>query len=206
VEPPARAIDVATAACIRPDYADAMGGAIDEERQLQARVKQPIHVGTASELTFLLARADVPLIHFAGHAQGAPTAGLVMDAGNVTTPLDFLGTRLLGDGHPFVFLNGCRAGFAQPGLFTVYANFPKTLVVAHASGIVASVIQVKVDAAPIAAALFYDAVGAGATVGEAVRRVRERAFATTVPSHAASFMSYLAYTPPDLVLRLLPAA
>lgn len=200
-EPPTRALDIARVACIRPDYAEAMAEAIEEEADLRRRVAESVHVGTAKELQALLDGGGVPLVHFAGHAKGAPNAGLVMDKG-VFPPVDFLDTELMSSARPFVFLNACRAGFAQPGMFAAFVNFPRTLLEARASGLIVSVIQVKVDAAKIASRIFYDAIGSGANVGEAVRRIREAALTGDTPAHAASYLSYLAYASPDLELRL----
>ncbi len=200
-EPETSLLDVAKVACIRPAYAQALTGAIAEEDDLKARVADALHVGTTKELEALLEGSDVPLLHFAGHAMGAPNAGLQMDAG-LFQPLDFVGTELMSRARPFVFLNACRAGFAQPGMFAAFASFPRSLLAAHASGLLVSVIQVNVDAAPIAARTFYEALGAGANVGEAVRRVREKAITGDTPAHSASYLSYLAYASPDLALRL----
>ncbi len=199
-------LDVTSAACIRPEYDPPVEPAREEEKRLRARIDRTEHVGTADGLRGLLrGRADIPLLHYAGHAQGAPSAGLQFGPGKPFAPHEFSGALLLARAHPFVFINGCQAGFATSDTLAAYANFPWTLLVAHASGVIASLLELAQEAAPVAADTFYDAVFSGATVGEALRRVRALALTTSSPAHARSFMSYLAYGAPDLTMRRAPA-
>lgn len=199
-------LDVTSAVCIRPEYDPPVEPAREEEKRLRARLDRTEHVGTADELRGLLrGRADIPLLHYAGHAQGAPSAGLQFGPGKPFAPHEFSGATLLARAHPFIFINGCQAGFATSDTLAAYANFPWTLLVAHASGVIASLLELAQEAAPVAADTFYDAVFSGATVGEALRRVRALALTTSTPAHARSFMSYLAYGAPDLTMRRAPA-
>lgn len=202
-----QSLDVGRAVCIRPDYNPVLETAHQEELRFAARFPGSAHAGTADEIRAVLERSDdVPLIHYAGHAKGAPSAGLQLPGGVLFGPVEFAGRPLLSHAHPFVFLNGCQAGFATPQPIAAYSNFPWTLLAAHASGVVASLLRLIQEAAPLAADTFYDAVLSNETVGEALRRVRELALHAATPAHAASFLSYLAYGSPELRLRAQQSA
>lgn len=201
--PQRRDLEVHAAACIRPIYAppNALPDAEEEEKDLGPRLPIVEHVRSRAELEHLADQTGVSLVHFAGHAQGGLTGGLRFDGGPPVTMLFFFDRKLF-EQPPFMFINGCQAALAAGGNLAAYANIPRTLVVARAPGVLASVIEVQSAAAREAAQTFYDTLTKSPNVGEAVRAIRRRALATSVPAHAATFLSYLLYAPPDLTLRV----
>jgi hypothetical protein len=214
-ESPLDRLDVTRAISIRPVHQEpptdpqtaAIAAAASlEDATLERRLGPHARVRTAAALLELLAKGDASLVHYhGGHAQGSPEAGLVMDGG-LFTPAEIVGKPLFERGRPFVFINACQAALANPGELTVKTNFPRTLIDQSATGVVASLLRLDAAVAPKAAEVFYDAVGRGLTVGEALRLTREQALHVADPAHARSFMSYLAWASPDLHLDLHPKA
>jgi hypothetical protein len=196
-------IGVGPIACIRPDYADrpllsATGEQEDLETRFPTRVER---FATEADLERLLDRADVRLIHFAGHADGSP-AELVLEGGVKVRATRFDPARaLVKDGRPFFFLNGCRAGWGTDKTAAMVGNLVKALLLYGFSGVVAPTISVDSAAASKAARVFYEAAVTQPVV-EAVQNVRRLAVAAETPDALrASFLSYVAFTPAGLRLE-----
>jgi hypothetical protein len=202
--PDTERIDVGPMACIRPEYpAQPLRFAKDEEQYLVGRFGDRVaHVATEAELEGLLDRADVRLLHFAGHADGSP-AELALEGGVKARATRFDPARaLVKDGRPFFFLNGCRAGWGTDKTAAMVGNLVKALLLYGFSGVVAPTIRVDSEAALQAARVFYEATAAQ-PVGEAVRQVRRLAVAPGTPdAMRASFLSYVAFAPARLRLAL----
>lgn len=208
--PPDDPIEIREAACLRPTYqgADALKDAVGEEKDLSAHVHL-IHAGTRSEfLSTILDNSDVNLLHFAGHAQASP-ALLKLEGGEILEPTAFHPKhKLLHDGRPFVFLNGCEIGQGTGTVPAPVGNLVKTLLKNGCRAVVAPFVRVDTAAARSAAETFYSAAGTE-TIGEAVRRVREHAMDSTVTDdQRATFLSYAAFAMPRmrLVLNRQPKA
>jgi len=208
--PVARALDLSEgvpttlvvdrAACIRPDYPspNALPDAAGEEAELGARVVLE-RGATQADLDALLGRGDLPLVHFAGHAEGDPAQLFLQDG--AVSPTRFRRSSPLLRSHPFVFLNGCRAGHGQGDGPSVQRNMTATFLQRGAAGVLAPLIRVKSPSARRAAGAFYEACAEGFVVAEAVRRVRALALDPRA-GHAPTFLSYLIHAPPSLRLSL----
>lgn len=188
------------AACIRPDYPppDNLPSAAEEERELGELLPSMRRVRRINELESLLNEPGVRLVHFAGHADGNP-AKLMLEDGSVS-PAKFSPSKdLLRRGRPLLFLNGCRAATGRALTPSQQANMLKMLLTSRCTAAVAPLIRVQSAAALVAAQVFYKAVAGGKSVGEAVKGVRGLAAAGGMKEgFAASYLSYLAYAPPDL--------
>jgi hypothetical protein len=186
--------------CIRPDYpaSIALPSAAQEETYLRGRCKAMTLVQTTTELRQTLA-TSAAVVHFAGHADGNPAQLSLQDA--PAKPYIFHPSTALMKSRPFMFLNGCRAGAGRSGSPSSQSNMAKQLLQAGAKGIVAPIVQTQSTAALEAARTFYDAISVPLEVGEAARRIRERAMSAADPD-AASLLSYLAFCSPVLKLTL----
>jgi hypothetical protein len=202
VRPPtARDLLVKKAVCIRPDYTDRpLPSAAEEETKLGARLPGLLHVGKRAELETLLdgdsPYEDVTLVHFAGHAEDNPPK-LRLAGESPLLPSDFWQSPL-AERHPFLFVNGCRAGMAHSGLPPSLGNMIEVLLKSKLAGVVAPFITVDSRAASRAADAFYAAALGGKTIAEAVREIRR--LAEVDPAHAATYLSYLSYVTPGLRL------
>jgi hypothetical protein len=191
-------------ACIRPEYQapDALPSAAKEEEMLRSRAPSFRHIRRIHELDELLNNPAVRLIHFAGHADGNP-AKLALENGSVLPSRFDPSGPLLREGHPFIFLNGCRVGRARDATPSSQANIIKLLLRFRCVGAVAPVIPIHSAAALEAARTFYSAViDQGRSVGDAMLEVRRLASAPgTAAEHRASLMSYLVFAAPGFRLR-----
>ena len=98
--------------------------------------------------------------------------------------------------------NACKVGSGASLGPAFLTNFPKSMIAAGFSAVIAPLIEVDSLAARRAADCFYEAVMSDATIAEAVRRIRELATHTDVAESAKpTFLSYLAFTPTTLSLR-----
>jgi hypothetical protein len=187
--------------CIRPQYTaenDQLPRAVDEETELQTLVHdRMVPVRSSADMLEALARTDVGLVHFAGHADGAPPRLRLADGPLV--PNSFHPRYPLMHGRPFFYLNGCRAGIGADAP-AMAANFAKMLI-GYSSAIVAPFVSVNSDAAALAAKEFYEET-ASCSVVEAARRIREKATNNPSPAATLSFLSYLVFASPDLHLDL----
>jgi hypothetical protein len=200
--PPDDPIQVHQAACLRPNYqgTDELKDAIGEEKDLAAHVHL-IHAGTRSEFqSTVLDNPQVSLLHFAGHAQASP-ALLKLEAGETLEPATFHPRhKLMHDGRPFVFLNACEIGQGTAVAPAPVGNLVKTLLKNGCRAVVAPFVRVQTAAARTAAETFYSAA-ATETIGEAVRRVRQRAEDPNVTDdQRATFLSYAAFAMPAVRL------
>lgn len=203
--PAGEELKVARVACIRPSYqgADALPSAVKEEEDLRERFPALLRVATTSDLDNLLESGDVGLVHFAGHADSSP-AHLTLEDGQVLPARFHPSKPLLKQGHPLIFLNGCRAGAGRSGAPAAVANFVKVLLTSRCSAVVAPMINAYSPAALEAARVFYDAL-ATETIAEAVRRVRAIPSTQSIPdTQRATFLSYLAFAPPTLGVTFTP--
>lgn len=204
VRPPeAGDIVVRGVACIRPEYTRRpLDSAKLDEASLGRRFPGLVRAGTRAEIDALLEREDIGLVHYAGHAEDNPPK-LLLAGNDVLWPSDLRGTPL-AKRRPFLFLNGCRAAMAHTGLPPSLGNMIEVLLASRLGGIVAPFITVDSQAAARAAEAFYDAAFGGSTIAEAVRAVHR--LAETDGAHAATYLSYLAYTKPSLRLALEQAS
>ena len=202
--PPSGSVDVHRAACIRPEYKgnDALPSAKDEENNLAAQVSNLVRIRKISEFEQNV-RSDqnLSLIHFAGHAQGAP-AQLMLEDGPLT-PTAFLPRYpFMSGGHPFVFLNACRAGAGVATVASIAGNFIKALIDNGCRAVVVPLLEVYSPAASTAAKVFYEAASKG-TIAEAVRQVRQLGVEGETPEmERATFLSYAAFASPLLRLEI----
>ncbi len=178
-------------AFVRPRGEHGVPLAATEEDEVRARFPNVpfVQVTTRAELSALL-REDVPgLIHFAGHAsddEGVLFADGVMSA---TDLQDLWGST---QKPPFFFLNA--GGIWGPRMLL-------SLIGRGCPGGVAPSMPVTDRAAVAAARAFYDAIGAGRTVGEAVVEVRRRATSDDLGAGSAvALLSYVAFARPDAML------
>jgi len=188
--------------CIRPAYSPPLPSAAQEEEDLRGRYAAAVTViRTIDELQHALDTSSARLVHFAGHAEGNP-AQLSLEGGPVRPQIFHPSTALMR-AHPFMFLNGCRAGAGRPATPAAQANMVRFLLSAGAAGIVAPMVQTQSPAARLAARTFYDQIAANKTVAEAARAVRELAM-TAPDGDVGTYLSYLAFTAPSLRLSTGP--
>jgi CHAT domain-containing protein len=196
-------VAVTSMACIRPDYAEesALPSARAEEAALQQRFGDRVkHMATVDDLAELLDRADVRLIHFAGHADGNPPR-LSLEGGGRFPGMRFTRERpLLSEAHPFFFINGCRAGVGRPDAAPILGDFAKLLLRNGCVGVVAPTIKVQSTAALGVAQKFYEQAGS-ASVAEALRQARALVLGDGRDELAASYLSYVFCGPPELRLQ-----
>jgi hypothetical protein len=187
-------------ACIRPEYdaRRALPSAAAEEDDLRAwlagrSLPAPDHVGDRAAFDALL-EEDVDLLHFAGHAEDQPPTLHLPDKDRITP--EQLWDTPIARNRPLFFLNGCRAGMSHGDQPPSLGGMIESLLGLDFTGVVAPFLSVDSRAARQAAQAFYEALGRGETVAQAVRAIH--ACAETDPEQAATYMSYLAYVPPDL--------
>jgi hypothetical protein len=199
-------LDVRKVGCIRPEYKkDPLPSAADEESDLGRRFTSMAVARTRPELDALLAQTDIDLLHFAGHAQHNPALLKLGDSGDSIKPEAFYGRGLTGRiPSPFFFVNGCEAGLGRSGILPARGNMMETLLACDFVGAVAPLIVVDSPAARDAANAFYAAAEVGKSVAEAVQAIHR--LAEQQPEKAGTFLSYVAYAPPDLHLRFRPAS
>lgn len=194
----ARAFTVGQVACIRPDYPPprALPSAQGEEDDLRTWAPNLVRVADRAGFDALIERADVDLVHFAGHAEDNPP-GLALSGRERIDPAELWDTPL-AKRRPLFFVNGCRASMSHAGLPPSLGGMIESLLSYDLAGVVAPFISVDSTAARRAARVFYEALRAGSTVADSVRAIR--ACSETDPEQAATYLSYLAYTPPGLRL------
>jgi hypothetical protein len=196
-------LKVVHAACVRPVYkkADALASAEKEELYMQTRFGGRLSVARkGAEVERILNDGLVSLFHFAGHADGNP-AHLVLEDSKIE-PTGFSGSQALKMGKPLFFLNGCRGGLGCSDVPAMLGDFARSMLVNECTAFIAPMVKVDSEAASQAAEIFYEALSTE-TVGEAVRRVRAKALDGATPDkHKKSFLSYAAFSAPDLKLEL----
>jgi CHAT domain-containing protein len=154
------------------------------------------------------APAAVDAIHFACHGQidvnNPLYNGIVLDDGITRLDQRIIAGALIGERRqPFVFLNACQVGTADT-LLGDYGGMAAAFLRTGFRGFVAPLWNVDDQIAHDVALDFYEQVlGAGCPVAEGIRRVRSRFSLGTEASRppAASFMAYVFYGHPELVLE-----
>lgn len=204
VGPSAGDLQVQKVGCIRPIYTKSpLPSAAAEEKDLEERFGPLALANNRAQLDALLAQSDVDLLHFAGHAQHNPALLKFGDAEEALAPDAFYGAELTERAPaPFFFVNGCEAGLARSGMLPTLGNMMEVLIKCKFAGAIAPLIMVDSAAARDAAQVFYTASSEGKSVGEAVQAIH--ALAEQQPERAGTFLSYVAYAPPDLHLRFRP--
>lgn len=143
-----------------------------------------------SVLDYLGQRFDV--IHFAGHVVAAPggDVGLLLGDGRI------LPSRLIGpamQGQPVVVLNGCDSAGTWDRLSRGLAH---GFLFGGAAAVVATVTEVLDARATGVAGAFYRHALAGVPLGEALRRARSEAYATTGDTASGEWLSFVLYGSP----------
>ncbi len=195
-------LSVKRVACIRPRVGNAQEEVhfSGEETDLQLRFGKRLStiVRTKNDLENLLNKAGIEIVHFAGHADADH---ITLEDDRQVPPGRFGLHRSLFREHPLFFLNGCRSGYDKSSRPFSLGGFPDNLLVYGCSGVVAPGIEVKTEAARQAAATFYKAlVEDSKTVPEAVQEIHALA-RHAEEKYRASYLSYIAFTPPNLTLN-----
>ncbi len=136
-------------------------------------------LGSASHVLDFLTSADFGLVHFIGH--GTPMtahpdeAGLPFADKSVLRPADLHGTSAtsLGRSRPLVFLNACWAGKEGWSLTRLGGWAARWIGVCGCGAFVAPLWPVRDQTAVSFAWSFYEALGGGATLGEAALAARQ---------------------------------
>lgn len=123
----------------------------------------------------LLDRTDIQLLHFTGHgkyAKHADLSTLILENGDTITAMHFVGSKLLEQGHPIVYLNACEVGTSGVTMGQM-GGFAAQCVEGGCSGIVAPYWAVADDSAREFAVAFYGQLKAGKAIGEALQALRK---------------------------------
>lgn len=144
-------------------------------------VKQEVAAFTAmptvdrASMKKLLDRTDTQFVHFTGHGEYAKRADLstlILENGETIRAIDVVGSRLLAQGQPIVYLNACEVGSSGVTLGQM-GGFAAQCVEGGCSGIVAPYWAVADDSAREFAVAFYAQLRAGRSIGEALQALRK---------------------------------
>jgi hypothetical protein len=133
--------------------------------------------GTRTDVVGMLQEGGWQLVHFACHGEydkdNPDLSRLLMeDSPLPATLIAAAATGVAGD-RPFVFLNACEVG-KQGIALTHLGGWAETFCANGFSGFVGPLWEVDDEIAYEASRLFYEALRAGATLGEALQAVRRQ--------------------------------
>ncbi len=215
--PPLEKIDVRSMAVVVGDYGHVerwreLPFAIEEGEALVRSYRALSLPARADELDALfearLARDEFPrgaeAVHFACHGKGNPTqlqsASIILEPdGKALSYFAVRATALGRDFGPFVFMNACQVGTAGDVLGQ-YAGFAGTFLKAGARGFLAPLWSVDDKVANQLALELYDKAFAGQPVGEILRANRCRADLAPGAITESTYLSYIFYGHPRLML------
>jgi CHAT domain-containing protein len=154
----------------------------------------------------LLRSRGLQAIHFAGHGRFDPAAAdaselLLADA--PLRPTDVAGATIGQAERPLVFVNACEVG-QQEWALTQIGGWAEAFCAAGCTAFVGPYWPVEDRVAARAARVFYEALRAGETVGQAMQAVRRR-FQTDAefPAHP-TWLAYTLHCQPNVTVEFVP--
>lgn len=190
---------------IAPDYAvGALPEAAKEAEDLVVKLGAKRVPGSLSAVNKLLRSRGTQLIHFAGHGSYDPAnvddSEIRLSDGTLV-PGDLFNASIGTRERPFVFLNACQVG-EQGWDLTQIGGWAEAFCAAGFSGFVGPYWKVNDLVARKAARVFYAALGANQTVGEAMQAVRRRFLEDDdFPAHT-SWLAYSLHGQPNVHVQL----
>lgn len=216
--PPTASTVVDTMLVFTGDYDALVSGqrplpqAIEEGERLAARYDAIQKDAILSDVTDLMndevlhhgERVAVDAIHFACHGEVSTDPlrnGIVLSDRVLRLGADMIAGSAIGStSDPFVFLNACQLGLETQGLDGNYGGLAGAFLDQGATGFVAPLWNIDDDVAQEMALDFYERVyDEKAPVGEVMRELRSR-FDMDAPRPRASYLAYVYYGHPDLVI------
>ncbi len=220
--PPAHVIEIGRMALVIGDYAAENGQrplplAKEEGKTLALRYETVPMAATEDDLNQLLNNTlqkggkDVPVssLHFACHGEVDPTNhrynGIVLSEKAIRlSPNIVSGSKICREQQPFVFLNACQLGFSSE-LLADYGGMAGEFLRAGSRGFLAPLWSIDDQLAHDIAISFYErTLDDGIEVGEVMRDVRSK-FDLTQEIPSSTFVAYIFYGHPNLILRRPPA-
>ncbi len=187
-------LEVSGFAAIAPKYGGRrLPGAKEEIERLTKAFGAREVAGEIQPVNHLLRSRGDQLIHFSCHGTfdpAAPDDGQLVLSDGALRPADVRDAALGGDRAPLVFLNACQLGnqgWSSAGV----GGWATAFGDAGCAGFIGPYWSVTSLVASRVSVRFYEALGQGLTLGQAMRAVRER-FTTDeeIPGHP----TWLAYT------------
>lgn len=215
--PPLERLDVRSMAVVVGDYGHVIRWrelpfAIEEGEALVRAYRALPLPARLDELDALfearLSEGDFPkgaeAVHFACHGRGSPAqlpaAAIILEPdGRALSPFGVRATALGRDFTPFVFMNACQVGTAGDVL-AEYAGFAGAFLRAGARGFLAPLWSVDDKVANELALELYEKAFAGQPVAEIVREYRCRADLAPGSITESTWLSYIFYGHPRLLL------
>ncbi len=162
--------------------------------------------GEYAAVVQLLRSRGLQAIHFAGHGRFDPAAAdaselLLADA--PLRPTDVAGATIGQAERPLVFVNACEVG-QQEWALTQIGGWAEAFCAAGCTAFVGPYWPVEDHVAARAARVFYEALRAGETVGQAMQAVRRR-FQTDseFPAHP-TWLAYTLHCQPNVTVEFVP--
>ena len=133
--------------------------------------------GSRKAVIDLLGTPGWQLLHFACHGtyngENPDLSELIMEDKAISAATIASSATGIGEDRPFVFLNACEVGKEGVAL-TQLGGWAETFCANGFSGFVGPLWEVDDEVACKASEIFYTALRAGATLGEALQRVRQQ--------------------------------
>lgn len=181
IQPRPQRLRIESACIVNPKYPGdtQLLWSILEAADLKAKlpVFKALSPATSATLKKLLARTDVQFVHYTGHGEyakkQADLSTLILEGGDRLAAMDFVAAKLLSKGKPLIYLNACEAGstgivMGQMGGFAVQC------LTSGCSGIIAPYWAVTDGTAKDFSLAFYEMLGKGRSIGEALRDLRAK--------------------------------
>jgi hypothetical protein len=190
---------------IAPEYAvGALPEAAKEAEDLIVKFGAKRVAGSRSAVNKLLRSRGTQLIHFAGHGSYDPANvddSEIRLADGALVPGDLFNASIGKNERPFVFLNACQVGEAGWDL-TQIGGWAEAFCAVGFSGFVGPYWKVNDLVARKAARVFYAALDANQTIGEAMQAVRRRFLEDDdYPAHT-SWLAYSLHCQPNVHIQL----
>ncbi len=197
-------LKVAGFAAIAPTYPDnPLQHTSLEAQELERRYGARLVPGQYGEVTALLRSTGVQAIHFAGHGRFEPTTptdSKIELADHPLVPSDVRTATVGRTDRPLMFVNACEVG-NQGWSLTQIGGWADTFCDAGCTAFVGPYWAVNDRVAKKAAILFYDELGAGRTLGQAMQAIRRRFWEDDEFQYHPTWLAYSLHCHPNVTVQ-----